>query len=79
LNYFKPNNYANQPAATAFRFSVEIRGNTVAQKAYDTRTDLGNTPKHDGDGYKYRGRGWIQLTGKANYQAASAEFVQDYQ
>lgn len=35
--------------------------------AYDTRTDLGNTAKKDGDGRKYKGRGILQTTGKANY------------
>jgi len=64
--------------SSAFRFSVEIWGNTDAQKKYDTRVDLGNTPELDGDGFKYRGRGWIQLTGKTNYRLASAEFGQDF-
>lgn len=31
---------------------------------------LGNTPAKDGDGYKYRGRGYVQLTGFANYKRA---------
>ncbi|MDP9837618.1 putative chitinase [Neorhizobium huautlense] len=52
----------------AFRYDQEIWGPTAAQQRYDTRTDLGNTPERDGDGYKYRGRAGIQITGKSNYR-----------
>ncbi len=62
----------------AFRYSAEIWGNTPAQRGYDTRVDLGNTPERDNDGYKYRGRGWIQLTGKTNYKLLSKEFGVDF-
>ena len=39
--------------------------------AYDTRTDLGNTPQVDGDGRLYKGRSYIQVTGKNNYAKMS--------
>ncbi|KQY71362.1 chitinase [Ensifer sp. Root142] len=51
-----------------FRFDREIWGPTPAQERYDIRVDLGNTPERDGDGFKYRGRTAMQLTGKNNYR-----------
>jgi putative chitinase len=56
------NEYAHNPVKTANRI-------------YANR--LGNNNEQSGDGYKYRGRGYLQLTGKNNYALFSKHIGED--
>jgi putative chitinase len=54
------------------RFSEEI----ASGAAYEGRADLGNT--QPGDGPRFKGRGLIQLTGRANYTAFGRDRNRDF-
>jgi putative chitinase len=47
----------------------------IASKVYGGR--MGNGPESTGEGYKFRGRGYIQLTGKDNYTAFGKSIGED--
>lgn len=66
LKYFTTielaNNYQKQPEK-------------IANRVYANR--MGNGTEESGDGYKFRGRGCIQTTGKNNYQLLSKYLKED--
>jgi putative chitinase len=53
--------FPNATLANAYQRQPE----KIANRVYASR--MGNGNENSGDGYKYRGRGYIQLTGKDNY------------
>lgn len=47
--------------------AYERKPEKIANRVYGSR--MGNGDEASGDGYKFRGRGALQLTGKSNYEA----------
>lgn len=47
----------------------------IANRVYGGR--MGNGPESSGDGFRYRGRGVLQLTGRANYTQCSRDLFGD--
>jgi putative chitinase len=59
------NAYANMPN----------KQEAIANRVYASR--MGNGDEHSGDGFRYCGRGLIQLTGKSNYQSFADSLEMD--
>lgn len=51
------------------------KAEAIANKSYGGR--MGNGPEASGDGWKYRGRGILQLTGRSNYTECSMFLFND--
>lgn len=63
--YFRdvdPDDYANNPEK-------------IANRVYCNR--MGNGDEHSGDGYRFRGRGAVQLTGRSNYTSCGEDLEVD--
>ena len=60
----------------ALAAAYERKPEKIANRVYASR--MGNGDEASGDGYKYRGRGYLQITGKSNYESVSKDLGVDF-
>jgi len=71
--YFtRPDKTIDEPKAAAYAKKPE----KIANLVYGGR--MGNGPEASGDGYKFRGRGYLQITGKSNYSELTKDTGIDF-
>ena len=66
-----PSRFTSNEQAAVYGYNPE----KIANKVYASR--MGNGDEHSGDGWKFRGRGLIQLTGRQNYTKCAAALALD--
>lgn len=77
LNYGAPGLLATWPSRFTPELAAQVARNPeqIANIVYASR--LGNGPATTGDGWKFKGRGLIQITGWVNYQACGSALALD--